>query len=231
MEANEITALRTELRSDRNGSVQTMREATTAQVKRLRQEQRPGRQRGRLAANSPVAAIPLEQPEVSSRSAILCCMCTPMEWKSAIRVRDSQLLLWRCKIMCKNCPVHQRSGDSTETAIRYRQRVDLLPGLIEFSFNIKWTSWFPSIGISLKTEARVKTLPLYPFFRDLYWKLRRDHIRPIPKEKQDRLFSLARKMLLQAYQSGNASPQDVDENGRTLLHVSTHFCSSCAVSY
>lgn len=231
--ANEITAMRADMRTHLKSRVQIVHDASTIQLKQPHQQQRTGLQRDWFTAIVPVSP---NKTDFLSRWATFCCRCRLMDWKSIIRVRDSKLLLRHCEFMCEDCPVHQRSS---ETSVRYRKRVSLLPGMVEFAFLLKWTSGFPSLGISLRTEVRVKVLPLYRFFQRLYdthLRQRKIHpttstrvqtysLEPVSKEKQDYLFSVARKMLLQAYQSGNASPQDVDGKGRTLLHVRVHLIS------
>jgi hypothetical protein len=148
-----------------------------------------------------------------------------MDWKRIIRVKDSQMLLQHRKAICKDCPVHQHSTSSSETAMRFRKRVGLLS--TEFVFLLQWNSAFPSLGFLLKTEARVQVLPLHSFFKKLYEVFLYQHNSRelVSEEEQDYLFSVAQKMLLQAYQSKTASPQDVDEEGRTLLHVRVHLAT------
>jgi hypothetical protein len=235
--ANEITAMRADMRTHLKCPVQIVHDTSTIQVKQPHQQQHTDLQRDLFTAKIPAAT---NKTELLSRSATPCCRCRSMGWKSIIRVRDSKLLLRHCKFMCEDCPVHRRSTYSSETAMWYQKRVSLLPGIIEFAFLLKWTSGFPSLGISLRAEARVKVLPLYRFFRRLYGaRLRQPKIHPntstrfqsysrepVSKAKQDYLFSVARKMLLQAYQSRNASPQDIDAQGWTLLHVRAHLVSS-----
>jgi hypothetical protein len=228
--------MRADMRTHLKNRVQVVHDASTIQVKQPHQEQHTGLQRGSFTAIIPGLS---NETESLTKSATFCCRCRPIAWESIIRIRDSKMQLRHCKFMREDCPVHQHSSYSSQTAVRYRKGMKLLRSMVELEFLIGWTSVFPSLGVSLRTEARVKILPLYGFFRGLYKNhLRQRKIYPatstrgqcysmvlVSKEKQDYLFSVARKTILKAYQSGNASPQDVDKKGRTLLHARIHLIS------
>lgn len=154
--------------------------------------------------------------------------------KYIFRVWNSKLLFRHRKFIPGSCPIHQSSRYySSETVVRYRGRSYLSSGTIDMAFLLKWLSGSPSLNISLRTENRREVLPLYSFFRKLYevylWPYKINSItttgsqsyslEPVSKERQNYLFSVARKLVLQAYHSGDASPQDVDAQGRNLLHV------------
>ena len=120
------------------------------------------------------------------------------------------------------CPIHHKRKWSSKEAMHYRQQIPFIARALEFTLLICQSSGCPSVGISLRTEARVKVLSLCSFFRKLYVSYTYPEGKSKYKsslERQDYLFNLARKMLLHAFQSGNASPDDVDSERRTLLHV------------
>lgn len=108
-----------------------------------------------------------------------------------------------------------------------RLRTAWLFDLAELNFSLQQYPGAPSVRISLKALTRVSKLPLESFFKDLYgYRMYRNKKlgitrRLIPsKERQVRLFILARKLLLQDFYAGKISPSYINEDGETLIHVS-----------
>jgi hypothetical protein len=111
-----------------------------------------------------------------------------------------------------------------------RLRIAWLFDTVELSFSFEQYPGNPSIRASLKSLIRGKSLPLQGLFMDIYghrcWRrcerrgselLQR---RSIPtQEEQLHLFSVGRKLLLESFYAGDASPNVVSETGETLLHV------------
>ena len=97
--------------------------------------------------------------------------------------------------------------------------------MMEGALQICWSAGFPSIGLSLRTEARIQRHPLQSFFEQLYdyytlKEITSKYQDPIKKQKRDHKLEVAQNLMLEYFDSGKASPDDVDEEGRTLLHVS-----------
>jgi hypothetical protein len=151
------------------------------------------------------------------------CRCRLIDWKRVFHFGASGLLLQYCKSICEDCPLHQSRTVTSKMVLRHRGRIPFVADTLEFAILLQRSSRGPAVGVSLRTEARVKVLPLFSFFRRLY----DSHLHPkgnsrtqaLSMKRQDYLISVARKLLLQAFHSGGASPDDVDSQGRTLLHV------------
>lgn len=171
-----------------------------------------------------------EYPWVSKLSE---CRCRLVDWERVLRFGNRKFLLQHSKAMSEDCPIHRRRVDSSRMALRHRGGIPFLPGILEFEVLFQRRCRIPATGISLRTEARVKVLPLFSFFKKLYGSHLRSkgdsRTQPSSMKKQDYLISVTRKMLLQAFQSGSASPDDVDEQGRTLLHVGVHSAFSLTI--
>ncbi|KAH8692126.1 hypothetical protein BGW36DRAFT_303365, partial [Talaromyces proteolyticus] len=108
-------------------------------------------------------------------------------------------------------------------SIYIRLRTTWLFDAIEINFSLQQHPSAPSIQASLKAQIRVKALPLKTFFVDIYgYRKTRNStdIKEIPsREKQEYLFNVARRLLLQNFYAGRASPSDIDSRGQTLLHL------------
>lgn len=106
-----------------------------------------------------------------------------------------------------------------------RLRMTWLFDLVELNFSLHQYPGNPSIRASLRTQIRVKRLPLEEFFIDIYGHRhrRRDEQlqerRISTQEEQLHLFSVAQKLLLGKFYAGEAFPNAIDANGHTLLHV------------
>ena len=125
------------------------------------------------------------------------------------------------KTWCKDDVNSKKSQTLVRTAYSCRLRAIRLTSAYDFRFLLSQEPTGFSITTGLRTERRVKTLPLYSFFNDLYDRLHKsDHRSESLLERRQYLLSVARKVLSQAFQAGRASPDDVDAQGRTLLHVS-----------
>jgi hypothetical protein len=105
-----------------------------------------------------------------------------------------------------------------------RLRIAWLFDLVELNFSLQQYPGAPSIRVSLRTQTRVKRLPLHSFFMDIYGRRSRENQllqgkKAPSKEEQLRLASIARKLLLQRLYAGDAAPNYIDAQGQTLLHV------------
>ncbi|CRG82929.1 hypothetical protein PISL3812_00276 [Talaromyces islandicus] len=114
-----------------------------------------------------------------------------------------------------------------------RLRTAWLFDLVELNFSLQQYPSAPSVLASLKSLRRVRRLPLTTFFMDIYG-MRANHKHggyckalgynylrnKVPSEEtQVHLFTLARKLLLQNFYAGDASPTDIDAQGQTLIHL------------
>lgn len=225
---NEGTALRAETRILLNKEVNSIRHDGRRQIRQPCQQQCIGPQ---TKTTPPVSMDLRTKLGAWFKLGKFCNGCRLTERSSIIRFGDSSLLFRKSRFRGQDCAIH-RGYDVSRTTVKYWQRVCLLSGKLEVMFLFVLASGFPSIGISLRLEARCKVLPLSSFFRKLYYTYLYRKIRLttspgsfvyprklVSKEKQDYLLSVARKQILQAYQSGSASPQDVDRTGKNLLHV------------
>ena len=151
------------------------------------------------------------------------CICRSLGWQRTYRLSSSSILMGQyCSNTSDDCPLHRKRKRSSEVAIRIRQQVPFTVTVLEGILEIYQSSVYPSLGISLRTEARVKVHPLNSFFRKLYFSylgVMATSRHPDPVKRQDYLLSVAQRMLVYSFSSGDASPDDVDSQGRTLLHV------------
>lgn len=108
--------------------------------------------------------------------------------------------------------------------IYLRLRIAWLFDLVELNFSLQQYPGAPSIQFSLRTQTRLKRLPLHSFFMDIYGRRsRRSQLlqgkKAPSEEEQLRLASIARKLLLQSLYAGDVAPNYIDARGQTLLHV------------
>ena len=128
-----------------------------------------------------------------------------------------------------NCPLHiDRPPASSETAIHFRRAIIMLGIFLHFSLVLYRRNRFPSIGVNLRIQRRIENHPLeYEISEILCYRWRRfqGSAKDGVKRWQNRsdlhfhMYEGLRKMLLQAFDSGLAHPDDVDSEGCTLLHV------------
>lgn len=115
------------------------------------------------------------------------------------------------------------SGDDKNRFLNFylRLRTAWLFDLVELNLSLQQYPSAPSVRASLKAITRVARLPLETFFEDIYgygkYLLKKKTIPP--KAAQVHMFNVARKLLLQRFYAGDASPSFIDIDGRTLLHV------------
>jgi hypothetical protein len=102
-----------------------------------------------------------------------------------------------------------------------RLRTTWLYDLVELNFSFQREAATINWGLSLKSQIRVEHLALRTFFMDIYGRRpQKSPVRQVPsRENQEYLASIAKRLLSQAFHSGNASPGDVDSFGRTFIHV------------
>ena len=170
-------------------------------------------QRGELGSQDTTKASAIGNKYVFG-SQISGCKCRLVDWQRIYRLGStSKLMIQSCNSMSKNCPIHHKRKRFSKEAMYYRQQIPFIGNMLEFTLLICQNLRCPSIGISLRTEARVKVLPLHSFFRKLYsfrLSAKRSFKLQTSLERQDYLLSVARRMLILAFRSGEASP---------LLHV------------
>jgi hypothetical protein len=120
----------------------------------------------------------------------------------------------------ERCPVH-KNADNYFVAFRCRMQTAMLANLLKLNFEATHSAGGFSMGMLLRTYRRVRNHSLEPFFRDLYRQSQK-RSRPFPYDEkaQDILFRIAQKEIWRAFNSGAASINDVDRNGRGLIHVS-----------
>jgi hypothetical protein len=152
--------------------------------------------------------------------------------------KTSQLGLWRFglgayvtlrhpKMHVKDCPAHT-STKRYSAAIRCYVQTTILENLLKLSFEATYGAGGLSMGFLLRTFRRIQTHPLKSFFHDLYRQERHRHghrsSKPSYNNKtRDALLRLTQRELLHAFNTGIASPNDVDCKGRTLLHVTLFY--------
>ena len=159
----------------------------------------------------------------------LVCSCRSSAWSGTCGYGKGKLATYYSSIHDKGCGAHFGAGRSFTARLRYRLQSAFLKSLVELSFVTKYGAGGFSIGISLGTNTIVDSHPLESFFCDFYGlrPYRHQHktrSHPYPTKTQDQLVDVAHKKLWEVFQSGRASPNDVDKNGATLIHVSTCFC-------
>jgi hypothetical protein len=133
-----------------------------------------------------------------------------------------QLMLHQ-RNQCKSCKSRKATKNRCTLEILYRMQ--LLGSLIDLSAKAAYGVGTVSNTFQLRVSARVKKHQLEPFFRDIY---RQRNLRnrcsyrenPYDADRQDALVRIAHKKLWENFNSGAASPNDVDETGQTLIQVS-----------
>lgn len=122
----------------------------------------------------------------------------------------------------KDCPAHNTTKNYS-AAIRGHLQSTILENLVRLSFEATCGAGGFSMGLLVRTYGEVQRHPLESFFQDLYqrWRYKNGSHKPSHGNKtQDALLRLTQRELWRAFNTGVASPNDVDKDGRTLLHVS-----------
>ena len=145
------------------------------------------------------------------------CSCQALGWASQWSVTAiSRLSLSHYKRHTKDCPLY-KSVDSYATTVCYYIHGTLFKDLVRLKLWATFGSGGLFLGILTQTDRRVRNHHLESFFNDLYWSQSRNY------KSLDELVKIAHKQLWNSFNSGLASPSDVDDEGRTLLHVSLCF--------
>jgi hypothetical protein len=138
---------------------------------------------------------------------------------------STQVSLTHPNLHAEDCPTHE-STKSYSAAIRCYVQSTILENLVKLSFEATCGAGGFSMGLLLQTYRKVKRHHLDSFFHDIYHLERHRHrsVKPSYDSKtRDALFRFTQRELWRAFNSGIASPNDVDSNGRTLLHVSAFY--------
>lgn len=156
------------------------------------------------------------------------CSCRPIGRHGIYQHDKITLATYYSSIHDNDCGAHSKAGRLFTARLRYRLQSAFLKSLVELSFVTQYGAGGFSIGISLGTNTIVRSHPLESFFQDIYGlrPYRHQHkirAHPYSIETQDHLINVAHKKLWEVFQSGRASPNDVDKYGGTLIHVSTRF--------
>ncbi|KAH6665505.1 hypothetical protein B0J14DRAFT_569108 [Halenospora varia] len=130
------------------------------------------------------------------------------------------------KMHAEGCPAYT-STKSYSAAIRYHVQSTVLKSLVKLSFQATCGAGGLSIGVSLRMCRRIQKHPLDSFFKDLYHLPRRHrHMYSKTsdnKRTRDDLLRLTRRELMRTFNAGIASPEDVDYQGRNLVHLQLHY--------
>lgn len=149
--------------------------------------------------------------------------CMKVQWSRLFTFAGNLALLQFCSQRERSLNSAAKDRISFFLSIYIRLRTTWLFDLIELHFSLDQFPAAPSLQISLKTQVRVSSLPLMSFFDDIYgngpYIKRQRIIKWHSRERQEYLVSVAKRLLLQAFYSGYASPSDVDAKGQTLIHV------------
>jgi hypothetical protein len=124
-----------------------------------------------------------------------------------------------------DCPRHTNTRIHS-AAIRCYVQSTILERLVRLTFEATYGAGGLSIGCLLRTYRSVHKHPLESFFLDIYFPERRRYrsSRFSDNDKsRDALIRLTQRELLHAFNTGIASPNDVDRDGWTLLHVSIFY--------
>ena len=145
------------------------------------------------------------------------CLCRALGWASCWSfTANSQLSVSHYKRHTKDCPLY-KSADSYATTVCYYMHSTLFKDLVRLKLWATFGSGGLSLGVLTQTDRRVQEHHLRLFFDELPGMLDRDN------KSLDQVVKIAHKQLWTSFNSGVASPSDVDERGRTLLHVSLCF--------
>ncbi|KAH8655008.1 hypothetical protein BGZ60DRAFT_435416 [Tricladium varicosporioides] len=122
----------------------------------------------------------------------------------------------------ESCPIYT-STKSYPAAISWHVQRGVLGHLVKLSFQATHGAGGLSIGVSIRTCNQIQKHPLDSFFRDIYFCERRN--RDMSRESSDNkktrdyICTLIRRELIRTFDAGIASPDDVDCQGKTLLHL------------
>lgn len=160
----------------------------------------------------------------NDHSRVFICDVMKVQWERVLIFAGNAIIIQFGTHSKKLCNSTNEEEKNMFMSLYLRLRIAWCLDLAEFQFSLQQSSGVPSIRASLRTQNRVKSLPLHAFFLDVYgdgerlFRLKRKTKFP-SREKQDYLFSVAQRLLVQSFYAGDASPNDIDEQGQTLLHV------------
>jgi hypothetical protein len=145
------------------------------------------------------------------------CSCRALGWASYWSfTANSQLSLSHYKRHTKDCPLY-KSADSYATTVCYYMHSTLFKDLVRLKLWATFGSGGLSLGILTQTDRRVQAHHLGIFLYRLPNMLDRDN------KSLDQVVKIVHRQLWTSFNSGLASPSDVDDQGMTLLHVSLCF--------
>ena len=147
------------------------------------------------------------------------CSCRATGWATYWNLTaNSRLAFSHRKIHTKDCSLY-KSTNCYVTTINYSMYHTLFGNLVRLRISTTFGAGGLSLGILTQTDRRVKWHHLDSFFNDLYdTSYRRDD--KYDEKDIDRMVKLAHRQLWTSFNSGLASPYDVDSDGDNLLHVS-----------
>lgn len=157
--------------------------------------------------------------------AVLLPKFMKVEWSKMITFAGNTIVLQLGSQGKKSLTFPSEDVKNMFLNVYMRLRIEWLFDLVELNFSFQQYPGAPSIRASLRAQTRVESLPLLGFFIDIYGcRGRRGRellrTRSIPtQEEQLHLFSVGRKLLLESFYAGDASPNVIDKMGETLLHV------------
>ena len=165
-----------------------------------------------------VTQNPLAQYQGISRLSRCQCRSISRLWVFGLG-RSSTLMGKYCSYISDNCLIHRKRYRGSETTMQFRRKLPYMLRVMEGVLKICWSSTNPSLGVSLRAVRRVEEHPLWSFFADFNQFVRAIPINSDTIKRQDYLLGVAQKVLLNCFDSGRASPDDVDSYGCTLLYV------------
>ena len=147
------------------------------------------------------------------------CSCRATGWATYWNLTaHSQLVFSHRKMHTKDCSLY-KSTNCYFTTINYSIYHTLFDNLVRLRISATFGAGGLSFGFLTQTDRRVDRHHLDPFFGDLYdTQLCRDN--KYDDKDIDRMVKLAYRQLWASFNSGLASPYDVDSKGNNLLHVS-----------
>lgn len=146
------------------------------------------------------------------------CSCRATGWSTYWNLTaNSRLAFSHRKIHTKDCSLY-KSTNCYVTTINYSMYHTLFDNLVRLRISATFGARGLSLGISTQTDRRVEQHHLDSFFRDLY-KTRYNRDNKYDHKHIDGMVKLAHRQLWTSFNSGLASPYDVDCNGDNLLHV------------
>jgi hypothetical protein len=151
------------------------------------------------------------------------CSCPALRWAAYWNfTANSQLSLSHYKRHTSDCPLY-KSTNSYATTVCYHMHNTLFKDLVRLKLWATFGSGGLSLGMLTHTDRSVRRHHLERFFFDLYTQ----GAKADDNKTLDRLVKIAHRQLRTSFNSGLSTPNDVDEHGNNLLHVSG--CCLCLI--